>query len=82
MAPELPAEVLAELFALSPAESRLAAALCGGATLNECAVQSNVSVGTARYQLKQVMAKMQVSRQSELIQRFYSSIVAKSVVLQ
>lgn len=77
--PALPAEVLRRLFGLSPAESRLAAALCSGATLNEYAQEHQVSVGTARYQLKQVMAKTQVSRQAELIQRLYSSVIAQAL---
>lgn len=77
--PALPAELLRRLFTLSPAESRLTAALCSGSTLNEYAHEHQISVGTARYQLKQVMAKMQVSRQAELIQRLYSSVIAQAL---
>lgn len=71
----LPPELLKRLFGLSPAESRLASALCVGATLNEYAAQAGVAVSTARYQLKQVMAKTQVSKQSQLVQRLCSSVV-------
>jgi DNA-binding CsgD family transcriptional regulator/PAS domain-containing protein len=78
-APALPAELLRRLFALSPAEARLAAALCSGSTLNEYALEHHVSVGTARYQLKQIMAKTQVSRQAQLIQRLYSSVIAQAM---
>lgn len=78
-APALPAHLLRRLFALSPAESRLAAALCSGSTLNGYAHEYGVSVGTARYQLKQIMAKTRVSRQSQLIQRLYSSVVAQAL---
>lgn len=71
----LPPELLKRLFGLSPAESRLASALCVGATLSEYAAQAGVTVSTARYQLKQVMAKTRVSKQSQLVQRLCSSVV-------
>jgi DNA-binding CsgD family transcriptional regulator len=71
----LPPDMLGQLFGLSPAESRLAAALCVGSTLNEYAAQAGVAVGTARYQLKQVMAKTQVSKQSQLVQRLCTSVI-------
>ncbi|HEY8537279.1 MAG TPA: helix-turn-helix transcriptional regulator [Steroidobacteraceae bacterium] len=73
--PSLPPELLKQLFGLSPAESRLASALCFGATLNEYAIQAGVAISTARYQLKQIMAKMQVSKQSQLVQRLCSSVI-------
>jgi DNA-binding CsgD family transcriptional regulator/PAS domain-containing protein len=79
MHPALPAGLLGILFALSPAESRLAAALCQGQSLSEYAHQQDVSVGTVRGQLKQVMAKTHVSRQSQLIQRLYSSVIAHTI---
>jgi DNA-binding CsgD family transcriptional regulator len=74
--PVLPPELLAQAFALSPAESRLASALCRGLTVNEYAAVQNVSVSTARSQLKQIMAKTQVDRQSSLIQHMCSSVIA------
>lgn len=73
--PSLPPDLLKQLFGLSPAESRLASSLCFGATLNEYATRAGVTVGTARYQLKQIMAKMQVSKQSQLVQRLCSSVI-------
>lgn len=72
----LPPDMLRKLFGLSPAESRLAAALCVGSTLNEYAAQAGVAIGTARYQLKQVMAKTQVSKQSQLVQRLCTSVIS------
>lgn len=71
----LPPALLRQLFGLSPAESRLAAALCIGSTLNEYATQAGVTIGTARYQLKQVMAKTEVSKQSQLVQQLCTSVV-------
>jgi len=73
--PHLPADLLKQLFGLSPAESRLASALCFGSTLNEYATHAGVAVSTVRYQLKQIMAKMEVSKQSQLVQRLCTSIV-------
>ncbi len=72
----LPPDMLRKLFGLSPAESRLAAALCVGSTLNEYAMQAGVAIGTARYQLKQVMAKTQVSKQSQLVLRLCTSVIS------
>lgn len=68
-------ELLRQLFGLSPAESRLAAALCIGSTLDEYAARAGVAIGTARYQLKQVMAKTEVSKQSQLVQRLCTSVI-------
>ena len=62
--PEL---VLRHGFNLTPAESRLARALGEGDTLNEFAERQGISVGTARIQLKAVMAKTSTRRQSELV---------------
>src|SRR6185503_2197371 len=65
VAPALPASLIGPLFALSPAESRLTAALCRGETLEQYARGAGVTVGTARFQLSQVLSKTQVKRQSE-----------------
>lgn len=74
--PSLPAPLIGQLFALSPAESRLTAALCRGETVEDYARAAGVTLGTARFQVKQVLAKMQVSRQSELVRRVCSSVIA------
>ena len=62
-----PEMVLRHGFNLTPAESRLALALGEGDTLHEFALRQGVSVGTARIQLKAVMAKTSTRRQSELV---------------
>jgi len=62
-----PEMVLRHGFNLTPAESRLALALGEGDTVNEFALRQGVSVGTARIQLKAVMAKTSTRRQSELV---------------
>jgi DNA-binding CsgD family transcriptional regulator/PAS domain-containing protein len=79
-APDLPAEILEALFGLSPAEARLAAALCRGVTLGEYAHERGVTIGTARFQLKQVLAKTRARRQGNLIQQLCSSAIAQSVL--
>ena len=62
-----PEIVLRHGFNLTPAEIRLALALGEGDTVNEFALRQGVSVGTARIQLKAVMAKTSTRRQSELV---------------
>jgi PAS domain-containing protein len=58
---------LAEFFGLSPAESRLTAALLAGRKLREVAADSGVQITTARSQLSSVLRKVGVGRQAELI---------------
>jgi DNA-binding CsgD family transcriptional regulator len=79
-APALPAEILAELFGLSRAEARLAAALCRGVTLGEHALERGVTIGTARFQLKQVLGKTRARRQGNLIQQLCSCVIAHGVL--
>ena len=64
----VPADVkLAELFALTGAESRLATALYEGLTLSEASLRHGISVNTARVQLSSIFAKTETHRQAELI---------------
>jgi DNA-binding CsgD family transcriptional regulator/PAS domain-containing protein len=62
-----PADLLRSLFGLTAAESMLAATLLNGHSLAEAAELHSVATGTARTQLKSVMQKMGVNRQSELM---------------
>lgn len=62
--PEL---ILRQGFKLTPAETRLALAIGQGCRLADYAARHQVSVGTARIQLKQVMAKTSTHRQAELV---------------
>jgi DNA-binding CsgD family transcriptional regulator/PAS domain-containing protein len=66
------AAVIGELFGLTPAEARLAAALAGGQTLVEAAARYGVAVGTMRTQLKSIFGKVGVNRQQDLILRLSS----------
>ena len=58
---------LAELFGLSPAESRLAVALARGKRLPEIAAQAGVKMTTLRTQLQSIFRKVGVARQSDLL---------------
>jgi DNA-binding CsgD family transcriptional regulator len=65
--PEIPETRLMLLFALTPAEARLATRLSAGDALEEIARALNISLGTARNQLKSVFSKTATKRQSELV---------------
>jgi DNA-binding HTH domain-containing proteins len=62
-----PADELRRRFGLTPAEARLAQAIGQGSTTREYAEERGVSVGTARFQMKQVLAKTGCRRQSDLV---------------
>ncbi len=59
--------VLAQLFGLTRAESRLATILASGYTLKDAADQLCVAESTVRSQLKSIFAKTETNRQSELV---------------
>ena len=61
------ADSLRTLYGLTEAESELVNLLCEGFSLDEAASHRNVTVNTARSQLKQVFSKTSTSRQSELV---------------
>jgi DNA-binding CsgD family transcriptional regulator len=64
---------LIELFGLSPAEARLAAALMSGKTLTETAAELGLRVPTLRTQLRSILKKVGAKRQSDLIRIFASA---------
>lgn len=63
----LPWRRIAHHYGLTPAESRLAAALADGNSLGQAAETLGITYGTARIQLKAVFAKTGARRQSELV---------------
>jgi DNA-binding CsgD family transcriptional regulator/PAS domain-containing protein len=63
----VPVERIARLLHLTPAEARLAAALAAGASLAEYAERASITPSTARWTLKQVLAKTGTEKQSALI---------------
>ncbi|WP_168215637.1 helix-turn-helix transcriptional regulator [Marinobacter confluentis] len=60
-------ELLARLFGLTPAESRVGAWIAKGGETAQFAELNDVSVHTVRTQLKSAMAKLRVRRQAELV---------------
>ena len=63
-------------YGFTPAEAKLAAAIAEGVTLEEFAAQRGISVGTARAQLKSVMAKADVHTQAQLAGAILRSLAA------
>jgi DNA-binding CsgD family transcriptional regulator len=59
--------VLRNTFGLTPAESRLVAAVLNGNTVGGASRELKISKHTARSQLKNVFAKVGVHRQAELV---------------
>ena len=60
-------ERLRRQYGLTPAETALALAVAGGAALREYADERGVTVGTVRFQMKQVLAKTECRRQTDLV---------------
>jgi DNA-binding CsgD family transcriptional regulator len=58
---------LADFFGLSPAESRLAAALMAGKSLSDVAIEASVQITTMRTQLSSILRKVGVKRQLDLV---------------
>jgi DNA-binding CsgD family transcriptional regulator/PAS domain-containing protein len=73
--PVVPAERLRSFFGLTPAEAALASALAAGRTLQEYADEAQVTSETARWRLKQVLAKTDTRRQAELVRLLLASAV-------
>ncbi|MCC7464077.1 MAG: hypothetical protein IT480_16655 [Gammaproteobacteria bacterium] len=72
--PPLDPAVIGRLLGLTPAEARLAAAICEGVTVREYARRRQVAEGTVRFQLKQVLGKTGSARQSELVRKICASV--------
>jgi DNA-binding CsgD family transcriptional regulator len=68
--------VLARIYKLTPAETRLLDALLQGKRVSEYADRAGITVNTANTQLKQIFAKTETNRQSELIRLSLSDPIA------
>jgi DNA-binding CsgD family transcriptional regulator len=55
------------LYGLTPAESRLAAKIAEGRSLEQAAVMLNITTETARSYIKRILSKTGVKRQAELV---------------
>jgi DNA-binding CsgD family transcriptional regulator len=72
--------LLAKLYRLTPAESRLSIALAGGETLANYSAGQGIAYNTARAQLRAIFDKTGTSRQAELV-KLIMSLSAKSKVM-
>jgi len=70
----LPEEALASAFGLTPTEARMLAALCAGDTPAEYAELHRISRETARFHVKQLLAKTGARRQADLVRRGLESV--------
>jgi DNA-binding CsgD family transcriptional regulator len=69
-------EQLAELFALSPSEARLALAFCRGLTIPEAATQFKLTIGTVRAYSKSIYAKTGARGMPDLVRIVMRSVLA------
>lgn len=67
------AEAVAQLYGLTPAETRLAMALSKGQRLDEIADEFGISRNTVNYTMKNLFRKTDTDRQADLISLFISS---------
>ena len=70
--PKSRAAILRSLYGLTPTESRLSDFLIQGLEVREAAGRLRITVGTARFHLKRVLAKTGARRQSELMRLMLS----------
>jgi DNA-binding CsgD family transcriptional regulator len=70
------ANVLIEMYGLTPAEAELAQYLSQGHSLEEAAKARHVALNTARSQLKQIFAKTNTNRQGKLLQLVLSGVAS------
>lgn len=64
------AQLLTELFQLTPAECRLAELITQGLSPEDCAARLGVSINTVRSQLRALFRKTDTERQGELVSLF------------
>jgi len=71
---QFPADRLTQAFGLTGAEAKLAAALATGTSLSAYADSAQITIGTARWYLKQALAKTGAHRQSELVRHVITAV--------
>ena len=64
--------ILRSLYRLTPAETRIADLLAGGSEVGEVASKVGVTLETARFHVKRVLAKTNTRRQTELVRLMLS----------
>lgn len=68
--------VLADFFALTPSEAKLALAVCRGMTIAEAAVEHGIAEGTARTYSKSIYSKMGARGLPDLVRIVMRSVLA------
>ncbi|WP_194164501.1 helix-turn-helix transcriptional regulator [Microvirga thermotolerans] len=65
--PDLPPELLPQVFGLTRREATVATQLMCGCSLQDIAEMTGIGVGTVRAQVKAILAKTRTKRQAELV---------------
>lgn len=76
--PEISADTLKELFGFTDSESRVAAYLANGHTLNETAEALSISINTAKSHARNIYEKTGVNKQTKFIQLISNSVARVS----
>lgn len=76
--PEISSNTLKELFTLTETESKVAAFLANGYTLNEAAEALSVSINTAKTHARNIYEKTGVNKQTKFIQLVSNSVARVS----
>ena len=77
--PAPPVDRIAGTFGLTPSEARIAVAVANGATLREFADEADISIETARFHMKNALAKTGCRRQSDLVRLILTSVVGLEI---
>lgn len=70
---QVPIPAVMTLFGLTESEARLASAMAQGVAVEDFASQRGITLGTARWHVKQILSKTGTNRQSELVRKLLSS---------
>lgn len=76
--PEISADTLRELFGFTGSESRVAAYLANGHSLNEAAEALSISINTAKSHARNIYEKTGVNKQTKFIQLISNSVARVS----
>lgn len=82
MAVETPEDVISNLYGLTKAEARLAAALVGGLSIDEYVKSRQISRNTVATHLKRILAKTGSRRQSDIVRMILTGPAALRLVSQ
>jgi DNA-binding CsgD family transcriptional regulator len=75
MSPDLEAEMMRQIFDLTPAEAAVARRLTDGLSLEDTAIALDISRNTARAHLRSIFSKSGIRRQTELVRLVLNSAV-------